>query len=193
MKILLAKKIETDFIIPQQEGESKIGGINEFSRIGGIFNSRGRMIRSMRLAYRGSDGQFLPESFLKSCRSLRNCVALVKCENNKIIGGYSPIPLITDGSSQEAVEDKNKSSFIFNLSSIKSYSLRETNALEYSKEQIGPHFGPDLRIDQDVTSSLGEFYQLPEGVKAESMEAKVALLQAERSKLVEMEIWQLAF
>lgn len=58
---------------------------------------------------------------------------------------------------------------------------------------MGPHFGPDLRIEQDVTSSLGEFYQLPEGVKPESMEAKVALLQAERSKLVELEIWQLAF
>ncbi len=78
-KILLAKKLETDFIIPQQEGESKIGGINEFSRIGGIFNSRGRLIRSMRLVYRASDGQFLPDNFFRSCRSLRNCLALVKC------------------------------------------------------------------------------------------------------------------
>ena len=151
------------------------------------------MIRSMRLAYRGSDGQFLSENFMRSCRSLRNCVALVKCENNKIVGGYSPIPFVTDGTALDAVEDKNKSSFIFNLSSIKSYSMRDIHALEYSKESVGPHFGPDLRIDQDVTSMLGEFYQLPEGVKAESLEAKVALLQAERSRLVELEIWQLAF
>lgn len=146
----------------------------------------------MRLAYRGSEGQFLPENFLKSCRSLRNCVVLVKCDNNKIVGGYSPVPL-ADGTDQEAVEDKTKTSFIFNLSSIKSYSLKEAKALEYSKESVGPCFGPDLRVSTDVTSVLGSFYQLPEGVKPETMEAKIALLQAERSKLVEMEIWQLAF
>jgi hypothetical protein len=40
---------------------------------------------------------------------------------------------------------------------------------------------------------LGNFYQLPEGVKSESMESKVALLQAERSKLTDFEVWQLAF
>lgn len=102
------------------------------------------------------------------------------------------MPLIVD-KPQEVVEDTNKVGFLFNLSNIKSYSLRDVAALEYNKESVGPYFGPDLRIDLEVTSKLGEFYQLPEGVKPDSMEAKVALLQAERSKLVELEIWQLAF
>jgi len=147
----------------------------------------------MRLAYRASDGQFAPEAFIKSCRSLRNCVVLVKCDNNKIVGGYSPLPLIVENPSPDPIEDKQKISFIFNLSSIKSYSLLDTKALEYIKESVGPNFGADLRINNEVTSMLGNFYQLPEGVKPESMESKVALLQAERSKLTDFEVWQLAF
>lgn len=60
------------------------------------------------------------------------------------------------------------------------------HAIEYSKDAIGPHFGKDLKIGKEITSMLGCFYNLPDGVKPESMEAKVALLQAEKTHIVEM-------
>jgi hypothetical protein len=130
---------------------------------------------------------------MKSCRSLRNCLVVVKCDNNKIVGGYSPLPLVVENPQNPEGEDKLRTSFLFSVSSIKSYSIKENKALEYVKGQIGPCFGPDLKIDTEVTSVLGNFYELPETVKADSLESKVALLQAEKTKLTDFEVWQLAF
>lgn len=152
------------------------------------------MIRTMRFVYRASDNSFSSEAFTKGCRSLRNCIVLVKGENNKIVGGYSPLPLIVENpQSPDPAEDKLKTSFLFSVSGIKSFSIKDTKALEYIKGGIGPCFGPDLKVDSEVTSVLGNFYQLPDTIKPDSFESKVALLQAEKTKLVDFEVWQLAF
>ena len=52
------------------------------------------MIRSAKLVYRGSEYDFSPKSFYNRCNGVNNCVAIVKTSNNKVVGGFSPLPLV---------------------------------------------------------------------------------------------------
>ena len=110
------------------------------------------MIRSAKLIYRGSEYDFSPKSFYNRCNGIINCMAIIKTSNSKLIGGFSPLPLVYHDEEQIPekglyVEDKTKRSFIFNISNLRSYNLKNSRkALKYIKDCAGPSFGEDLEI-----------------------------------------------
>ena len=93
------------------------------------------------------------------------------------------------------VEDRSKRSFVFSLTNLASYDLKNSyKAIGYKKNVIGPIFGQDLDLSKgEAESNLGNSYQCPEGVSVDSMQAKVYLLGAGKVKIEEMEIWKLSF
>ena len=92
------------------------------------------------------------------------------------------------------VEDKTKRSFIFNISSLKSYSLKDRRkAMLYKKDWPGPSFGVDLDIGEVVTSNMGHSYECDPTISIDSLEAKVHLLEAQKVEMKDVEIWQLSF
>lgn len=123
------------------------------------------MIRSAKLIYRGSEYDFSPKSFYNRCNGVTNCMAIVKTTNNILVGGFSPQPLVyhdEDQLTEKGVfaEDKTKRSFVFNITHLKSYNLKDSRkALLYKKDWPGPSFGDDLDFGKVVTSSVGHSYE----------------------------------
>ena len=77
-------------------------------------------------------------------------MAIVKTTNGKLIGGFSPLPLVYHDEEELSenglhAADKTKKSFIFNITNLKSFSVKDSSkALIYRKDQSGPSFGVDL-------------------------------------------------
>ena len=66
--------------------------------------------------------------------------------------------------------DKTKKSFIFNITNLKSFSVKDSSkALIYQKEQSGPSFGVDLQFGENVTSNLGHSYECDSTLKIDSL------------------------
>lgn len=113
---------------------------------------------------------------------------VVKALNGKVYGGYSPAPLVYHD--REEIEgetwqrDDTKRSFIFSISNLKSYSLKDSQrALVYKADAEGPCFGVDLQVGKVMTSSIGNSYESPEGIQVDSLESKVYLLEGEKVEL----------
>ena len=67
---------------------------------------------------------------------------------------------------------------------MKSFSLKDSSkAIKYKKDYPGPCFGEDLDIGKLVTSNLGHSYESSEGVSVDSLEAKVFLLETDKTEL----------
>lgn len=68
-------------------------------------------------------------------------------------------------------EDKTKRSFIFNLSNIASYELKDSSkAIAFKKNASGPIFGIDLNLSsRKAESNLGNSYQGAQGVAVDSL------------------------
>jgi hypothetical protein len=77
-------------------------------------------------------------------------MAIIRTSNNKLVGGFSPLPLVHHDEEEIEekelyAEDKSKRSFIFNISQLKSYNLKNwKKAVLYKKNASGPSFGEDL-------------------------------------------------
>jgi hypothetical protein len=151
--------------VPNLTEPSKVAHDQEFVKIYSFFNSRNLMIRSAKLIYRGSEYDFSPKSFYNRCNGVTNCMAIVKTTNNILVGGFSPQPLVyhdEDQLTEKGVfaEDKTKRSFVFNITHLKSYNLKDSRkALLYKKDWPGPSFGDDLDFGKVVTSSVGHSYE----------------------------------
>lgn len=124
-----------------------------------------------------------------------NCLALVKLENGRKIGGFSSIPMVhplEDDQMKEDIlvyeEDKTKRSFIFSLTNIASFELKNSmKAIAFKKNACGPIFGADLNLSSKrAESNLGNSYQPAQGVPVDSLEAKVYLLGAGQAPIQEM-------
>lgn len=102
-------------------------------------------------------------------------MAVVRTSNNKLVGGFSPLPLVYHDEDELEEngrwgEDKTNSSFIFNITQLHSYNLKNSKrALKYLPQQAGPSFGVDLQIGAEVTSSIGHSYECDAGVSIDSM------------------------
>ncbi|CAM6005313.1 unnamed protein product [Sphagnum balticum] len=198
-KVLLSKKFEGQLLNPNLSEASQIADHQEFVKIYSLFNSRRLLIRSAKLIYRASENESSPKVFYNRCNGLVNCLALVKTNNGKLVGGFSPVPLVHHdqeelGEQDHYEADKTKKSFIFNITNLKSYSLKDSEkAVRYQKDWPGPCFGVDLQIGKFVTSNIGHSYEGAEGIKIDSLEAKVYLLESAKADVKNLEIWQLSF
>ena len=133
------------------------------------------MIRSAKLIYRGSEYDFSAKSYYNRCNGVTNCMAIAKTSNNKLVGGFSPLPLVYHDEDQLSekglyVQDKSRRSFIFNISQLRSYSLKNSRkALLYKKDWPGPSFGEDLDFGEKVTSNLGHSYECDSNISIDSL------------------------
>lgn len=68
-------------------------------------------------------------------------------------------------------EDKTKRSFIFSLTTIQSFELKDsTKAIAFKKNACGPIFGPDLNLSTTrADSNLGNSYQPAQGISVDSL------------------------
>lgn len=67
---------------------------------------------------------------------------------------------------------------------MKSFSIKDSQkVLIYKKDAEGPSFGVDLELGKIVTSSIGSSYESPEGIKVDSLESKVYLLEGEKMEV----------
>jgi hypothetical protein len=195
---MLSKKFKNELLVPTLKEPSKVADHTEFVKIYSFFNSRDLMIRSARLIYRGSEYDFSPKSFYNCCNGVTNCMVIVKTANNKLVGGFSPLPLVYHDEEQLTekglyADDKTKRSFIFNISGLKSYSLKDfRKALKYKKDAPGPAFGEDLDIGETVTSNIGHSYECEAGISIDSLEAKVHLLETQKAEIKDWEVWQIS-
>lgn len=102
-------------------------------------------------------------------------MAIVKTTNNKLVGGFSPQPFVyhdEDLLDEKGIyaADKTKKAFIFNITALKSFSLKDFDkALWYKKDQAGPSFGVDLEIGEDVTSNIGHSYECDSNIVIDSL------------------------
>lgn len=46
------------------------------------------------MLYRASESHFSPKDYFNACNNLPNCMAVVKLENGRKVGGFSSIPLV---------------------------------------------------------------------------------------------------
>ena len=119
-------------------------------------------------------------------------MAIVKTDNGKLVGGFTPQPLVYHDEDQIPekglfVEDKTKRSFIFNITSLRSYNLKNyRRAIKYKQDWAGPCFGEDLDIGENVTSNVGHSYDCDSTIPIDSLEAKVHLLEAQKVEIKEM-------
>jgi hypothetical protein len=119
-------------------------------------------------------------------------MAIVRTANNKLLGGFTPLPLVHHDEEEINekglyVEDKTKRSFIFNISGMKSYSLKDSRkAIWYKQNWPGPSFGEDLDIGESVTSSVGHSYECDSSISIDSLEAKVYLLESQKVQLKDL-------
>ena len=141
------------------------------------------LVRSAKLIYRGSDCDFKPKSFYNRCNGTTNCLTILKTTQNKIVGGYTPIPIVYHDEEELKEEkdlfesDATGRSFIFSITNLKSFSIKNSKkAICYKKNSAGPCFGPDLDINKTVSSSIGNSYETSPGISVDSLESKVFLL-----------------
>jgi hypothetical protein len=52
------------------------------------------LIRHSHMLYRASESHFSPKDYFNACNNLPNCMAVVKLENGRKVGGFSSIPLV---------------------------------------------------------------------------------------------------
>lgn len=150
-------------LIPKLSEPSKVADNDQFIKVYSLFNSRKMLIRSVRLVYIAKENDFSSDSFYNNCIGVHNCLVIVKGKNNKVFGGYSPYPFVyhdkDEIKDQMYQRDDTKRSFIFSISNIKSYSLKDSQkALLYKDSNEGPCFGVDLQIGKFLTSSIGNSY-----------------------------------
>lgn len=86
--------MQAELLTPKLQETSKICENNDMCKVYGLFNSKNMLIRHCKLIYRASDSHNNPKSYYNACNNLPNCLALVKLENNKKVGGFSSIPLV---------------------------------------------------------------------------------------------------
>lgn len=196
---MLSKKIETQLLSPNLSEPSEVANQQDFIKIYSFFNGRNMLIRLAKLIYRGSEHENSPKAFYNRCNGISNCMAIIRTSNNKLVGGFSPLPLVYHdeeeiGEKGKWAEDKTNTSFIFNITALRSYNLKDSErALRYLPGRAGPSFGKDLEIDTVATSNLGHSYEGEVKLGVDSMEARLVLLESAKAEIKDIEIWQLSF
>ena len=115
-----------------------------------------------------------------------NCLVLASLNNDRIVGGFSPISLVhheedeLNGEDIVFENDPTGRSFIFSLTNFQSFELRNpSKAIGYRKGSKGPIFGVDLDLSkEEAESSIGYSYKCLEGIPCDSLQAKLFLLGA---------------
>ena len=154
--VLLSKKMQAQLLMPKMKQNSKICHLDEFSKVYALFNSKSLLIRSAKLIYRATDEGFSEKKYYNSCNNQLNTLTLIKLANDRKAGGFTPVPLVNYDEDNNVpaneikyVEDRSKRSFVFSLTNLASYDLKNSyKAIGYKKNVMGPIFGEDLDLSK---------------------------------------------
>ena len=91
--VMLSKSMQIQLLSPKMSEPSKVCQNDEFIKIYALFNSKNLLIRHAKLLHRGSASKFSHKDFLNACNNTPNCMAMVKLENGRKVGGFSAMPL----------------------------------------------------------------------------------------------------
>lgn len=92
--VMLSKKMQAQLLTPKLQEQSKVCSQEDMCKVYGLFNSKNLLIRNAKLVYRASENDFSSKDFFNSCNGLSNCMAIVKLENGKKVGGFSSLPFV---------------------------------------------------------------------------------------------------
>ena len=99
-----------------------------------IQNKMNKPIKKIKKLYQATIDGADPIYFHSKCDNIPNTLVLIKSENNKRFGGFTPIPW---KSKDGYLKDNENKTFVFSLDNKKIYNLKAV----YHDEQYGPCFG----------------------------------------------------
>ena len=113
-----------------------------------IENKMNKKIQKLKKLYQATVDGGDPATFHSKCDNIPNTLIIIKSQDNKRFGGFTPIPW---KSSKDGfyTKDEEKKTFIFTLDYKKISNLNNTNNVTYNKSDCGPCFGDgwDISIE----------------------------------------------
>jgi hypothetical protein len=92
----------------------------------------GKGVKKLLLVFVASQHQFAPANYHRVCDQLSDTLTIVKSDKNFLLGGFSDLPLGTEGPSQ---------SFIFSATRRAMMPLKEGRVATLCEPAYGPVFG----------------------------------------------------
>ena len=113
-----------------------------------IQNKMNKPIKEIKKLYQATIDGGEPINFHNKCDNIPNTLVLLKSEDNRRFGGFTPIPWKSGGG---YIKDPENKTFVFSLDNKKIYYLKDIeNAVSHDKGS-GPCFGRgcDINIDRN--------------------------------------------
>ena len=96
-------------------------------------------IRTLRLLFRASEHNFSADEFHRYCDGVPHTLVLVRSEQGKNFGGYTPLPWKSRNFEWE--EDASGRSFLFSVDKRERFALTQPKKSSYHYKDCGPAFG----------------------------------------------------
>ena len=104
-----------------------------------IENKMNKKIKEIKKLYQATKDGGDPKIFHLKCDNIPNTLVLIKSEDNKRFGGFTPIPWSSNNSGKK---DNKNMTFVFSLDNKKIYFLKKMNSTAvFHNEKFGPYFG----------------------------------------------------
>ena len=110
-----------------------------------IENKMEKQIKKIKKLYQATIDGGDPINFHLKCDNIPNTLVLIKSEDNKRFGGFTPLSWKSEG---DYLNDKEKKTFIFSLDNKQIFQLKDGKNALYLSKNNGPCFGygPDIGI-----------------------------------------------
>ena len=110
-----------------------------------IENKMNKSIKEIKKLYQATIDGGDPIDFHSKCDNIPNTLVLIKSEDNKRFGGFTPLSWKSEG---DYLNDKEKKTFIFSLDNKQIFQLKDGKNALYLSKNSGPCFGygPDIGI-----------------------------------------------
>ena len=131
-----------------------------------IENKMNKKIKEIKKLYQATKDGGDPKIFHLKCDNIPNTLVLIKSEDNKRFGGFTPIPWSSNNSGKK---DNKNMTFVFSLDNKKIYFLKKMNSTAvFHNEKFGPYFGEyeDMAIlgnpiKDKCLKIKGDYYNIP--------------------------------
>ena len=131
-----------------------------------IENKMNKKIKEIKKLYQATKDGGDPKIFHLKCDNIPNTLVLIKSEDNKRFGGFTPIPWSSNNSGKK---DNKNMTFVFSLDNKKIYFLKKMNSIAvFHNEKFGPYFGEyeDMAIlgnpiKDKCLKIKGDYYNIP--------------------------------
>ena len=159
-----------------------------------IENKMNKKIKEIKKLYQATIDDGDPINFHLKCDNIPNTLILIKSEDNRRFGGFTPIPWKSEG--DYWIKDPENKTFIFSLDNKKIYYLKSIKDYAiYHNKDSGPCFGRgrDIAIDRNPLKENTLYTsQSSYDYKGDS-NALSEFNYPNRGKVLEYEVFQIIF